>query len=178
MTPNDTTPGTGTRRPAALRFFAVILTAFGLFLILPSQCEIERAREAADWEPREARITHSEVARYGGGRAEDPPRYRADIRGVMLDSDRAFQIERIGFARIGTGSEVREYVRRYPEGEVVQVYVSPEDPDRVVLVRDASPTPMYLLQAAGAASIAIAVLLLLRARRLRGERESTGATPR
>ncbi|MGD8310669.1 MAG: DUF3592 domain-containing protein, partial [Chromatiales bacterium] len=92
--------------------------------------------------------------------------------------DRAFEIERIGFARIGTGSEVREYVRRYPEGEVVQVYVSPEDPDRVVLVRDASPTPMYLLQAAGAASIAIAVLLLLRARRLRGERESTGATPR
>lgn len=169
MTPIDTT-GTGARRPAAFRFFAVILTAFGLFLILPSQCEIERARQASDWEPRQARITHSEVAQYGGGRAEDLPRYRADIRGVLLDGDRAFEIERIGFARIGTGSRVREYVRRYPVGEVVQVYVSPENPDRVVLVRDASPTPMYLLQAVGAVLIAIAAVLLMRARRPRHER--------
>ena len=154
------------RRPAALRLLAAVLTAVGLFLIVPSQWEIDRAREAADWEPREARITHSEVDEIGGGRAEDVPRYRADIRGVLLDEDRAFEIERIGFARIGTGDEVRETVRRYPVGEVVEVYVSTVYPDRVVLVRDAAPTPMYLLQGAGAALIAIAVFLLLRARRL------------
>ena len=153
------------RRPAALRLLAAILAAFGLFLIVPAQWEIERARQAADWEPRQARITRSEVETLGDGRAEDLPRYRADIRGVLLDGGPAFEIERIGFARIGTGAEVREYVRRYPVGETVEVYVSPQDPDRVVLVRDAAPTPMYLLQGAGAALIAIAAFVLLRARR-------------
>lgn len=167
MATSESAPQAGPRRPGALRLLAAVLTALGLFLILPSQWEIDRARQAADWEPHEARITRSEVEDMGGGRAADLPRYRVDVRGLLLNEGQEFEIERIGFARIGTAAEARETLRRYPVGEVVEVYVSPQDPDRVVLIRDASPAPMYLLQAAGAALIAIAVVLLLRARRPR-----------
>jgi hypothetical protein len=56
--------------------------------------------------------------------------------------------------------QLEELLRRYPAGATVAVFVSPGDPERVVLVLPASPTWMPL--AGGALVLSIGALLLLR----------------
>jgi len=154
----------GQRRRAARKFFGVILLIFGLFFIIPSQHEINKAREGQDWRPRQAEITYSRVAQFGGGRADDAPHYRADIGGRFLDDGQEFKIEQIAFAQIDTGSMARDYVRRYPVGKVAEVFASPDDPTRVILVKGVPVTAMYLLQGLGALLVAGALILFWRAR--------------
>lgn len=158
----------GLRKRAACRFFGVILVIFGLFFIIPSQHEINEAMQARDWPPAKARITHSAVLRFGGSTVGTPdaPSYRADIRGVLLESGRAFALETISFGKIVTRGRVREYVGKNPVGAVVTVYVSPDDPSQVILEKEVDVTMMYLLEAIGGALLLIAVGLFIWSRRL------------
>ncbi len=149
-------------KKALYRFLAVILIVFGLFFILPSQHEINQAGRAAGWIPRPAKIIHSDLRQYGGGRAHDIPRYTPGIRGVFLDTGREFKVYRVSFAEISHKSLAEEYVNRFAAGRTVEVYVSPEDPTKVVLIRDVSLTQMYLLEALGSFLIVIALYLLFK----------------
>ena len=128
------------------RFLSVILIAFGLFFIIPSPFEINQANEASDWRPRRAEITDSNLMQFGGGRGRDIPRFVPEISHKTL---------------------AERYVQRFAEGRTVDVYVSPDDPGKVVLIRDVPLTKMYLLQAIGGILIALAVYLFFKAGRLR-----------
>jgi len=157
----------GPNKKGLYRFLAVILIVFGLFFIIPSQFEINQATEAADWLPRRAKITHSNLAQFGGGRGHDIPRFVPRIEGVFLDTGEEFKVYRVSFAEISHKTLAEHYVDRFAEGRTVEVYVSPEDPAKVVLIRDVSLTPMILLQAVGGILIALAVYLFFKAGKLR-----------
>ena len=156
----------GPNKKSLYRFFAVILVVFGLFLIIPSQYEILQARQASDWQPRMAKITESNIKQLGGGRAQDIPRYAPQIRGEFRDSGEAFEVYRVSFGEIGTRERAQHYARQFKEGAIVEVYVSPAEPNKVVLIRDVPQTQMYLLEALGGVAIAIAVWLWRRSRRV------------
>lgn len=156
------------RRGAQLKFFGIISLVFSLFLALPSLYEIQQATQARDWLPRQALIEQSEVAVWESGRGDrQGPRYRARISGTLLDSGRSFKLERIAFAQFSTRADVEHYVKRYPAGEKARVFVSPDDPTRVVLARDADVDEMYLLIGAGAALIIGGLFSYAKGRRIK-----------
>jgi hypothetical protein len=149
---------------ALYRFSAAILISFGLFFIIPSQIEINRAKQAENWIPRKAKITHSNIRQFGGGRAHDIARYVPDIRGAFLDNNETFEVFRVSFAKVSNKSLAEGYVNRFSEGAIVEVYVSPTAPHKVVLIKDVSVTQMYIMEAIGGLLIALAVLSLGKSR--------------
>ena len=132
-------------KPALFKALALIFVVLAGFFIAPSVYEIQQARQASDWTPRGAIITHAEVAQYGGGRAHDPPRHAIDMRGRFIATDEEFSVERIAFAQFSSVEEIRRFVKQYPPGSELVVYVSPEDATRVVLIADANITSMLYL---------------------------------
>lgn len=157
----------GPNKKGLYRFLAGILMVFGLFFIIPSQFEINQATEASDWLPRRAKITHSNLMQFGGGRGQDLPHFVPDIGGVFLDTGEAFDVYRVSFAEISHKTLAERYINRFAKGSIVDVYVSPEDPEKVVLIRDVPLMWMYLLQVVGGVLMAIAIFLLFKAWRLR-----------
>lgn len=152
-------------KKALYLFLATILTAFGLFFIIPSQIEISKAKQAEDWIPRKAKITQSEVGQFGGGRGHDIARYVPMIKGVFLDTGEEFDVHRIAFAKVGNRSLTESYVARFAEGATVEVYVSPKEPSKVVLIKDVPLTQMYVMQTIGGLLIGLAIFSVFRSRK-------------
>lgn len=143
--------------------FCVVLS---LFCIVFPQQEINAAKEAMHWLPKKAEITHSRVVStttYGDNRTSTS--YRADIKGVWVEDQGGFIIERVSYPQISDRSLVENIVREYPVGKIVTVFVAPDEPYRVILKKDVSLNSMYWAQAVGACFIIVALILFSEARK-------------
>ena len=100
----------------------------------------EMAEKAKLWPAQKARITHSELKiRKPEGLSRNDRRqweWELDIRGVLVDSGREFRVWRPTYGEVMTKEKYEHYVKMCPKGEVVTVYVNPEDPTIVILNRD------------------------------------------
>ena len=101
-------------KPALYKALGALLVVLGCFFILPSIYEIQQAQQAKKWVPRDARVIHSELSQFGGGRAHDVPHYSIDMKGVFLDTNEVFRIERISFGTFNDASEIQRIVNQYP----------------------------------------------------------------
>ncbi len=139
----------GPNKPALFKAAGLLLMIFAAFFILPSVYEIDQATQAADWTPRRAVITQAEIAQYGGGRAHDIPLHAIDMQGRFLDTDEGFSVERIAFGGFNDADQIRAIVEQHPVGSELVVYASPDDPHRVVLVKNADIGAMIAMIALG-----------------------------
>ncbi|MEE8260415.1 MAG: DUF3592 domain-containing protein [Nitrospinaceae bacterium] len=143
-----------------------ICVALSLFCIIPSQFEINSAKEAMHWLPKQAEITDSRVVSsttYSDNRKSTS--YRAEIKGIWVENQRPFEIERIFFAQIQDRAIVEQTVKEYPPGKVVTVFVAPDNPYRVILKKDVSLTSMYWMQAVGAIFIIFGLIIFSEAKK-------------
>jgi hypothetical protein len=156
----------GPNKSALYKALGVLLWGLAIFFILPSIYEIQQATQAADWTPQNARITYAEVAQYGGGRAHDVPLHAIDIQGKFLDTNETFKVERIAFGQFNDLSQIRMIIAQHPPGSELIVYVAPDDPNRVVLVKDVNIFSMIYLITLGCACAFVGTAIYLRGRKL------------
>ncbi|MFC1703283.1 DUF3592 domain-containing protein [Candidatus Omnitrophota bacterium] len=157
--------GNKPNKPALFKALSVILVIIGLFLIIPSQFDINKVNEAKNWLPRKARITLSKVIELRGSSTGDR-RYIAEIKGVFLDNNQDFDVYRVSFGQISGQSTGKEHVKMFPVGKTVEVYVSPDDPEKVILIRDVPLTSMHTLQGIGGFLMLIAMALFIKRRQI------------
>ncbi len=163
MQPKADRPNT----PALFKALGILLLAVAIFFIAPSVYEIQQATQASDWIPQTARVTHAEVAQYGGGRAHDLPRYAIDMRGTFLETNENFVVERIAFGQFSDLRQIRALISQYPPDSEMIVYSAPDNPSRVVLRKDANIMPMTLMICLGGACALFGGMAYLKGRKLR-----------
>ncbi len=136
----------------SLEWIPFIFIPLGLFLILPSQNEIDLAREARNWKEVKAKISISKLQRGADGGQI------LVIEGTILSTNQRFKTSRVCFGEIGTRSKKIKYLKRFPRGAVVDVYISPLDSSNVILINSNSLSDMYLLQSIGIFLIFISLI--------------------
>ena len=153
-------------KPALYKALGVLLVVAGCFFILPSIYEIQQAQQAKNWVPRTARVIHSQLSQFGGGRAHDVPHYSIDMKGVFLDTHEEFMVERISFGTFNDANEIRRIVNQYPRDSEITVFSAPNDASRVVLFKDVNVRSMYLMIALGVVCFLLGVVSFLKGNKL------------
>lgn len=153
-------------KPALYKALGTLLFVAGCFFILPSIYEIQQAQQAKNWVPRKARVIHSKLSQFGGGRVHDVPHFSIDMKGVFLDTNEEFRIERISFGTFDDANEIQRIVNQYPRNSEIIVFASPNDTSRVILIKDVNVRLMYLMIALGIACFLLGIVSFYKGNKL------------
>jgi hypothetical protein len=88
------------------------------------------------------------------------------MRGIFLESNENFVVERIAFGQFSDLRQIRALVNQYPPGSEMIVYSAPDNPSRVVLRKDADIMPMILMIFLGGACALFGGMAYLKGRKL------------
>jgi hypothetical protein len=133
---------------------AVFLVMMGTIAIVAALYESKKANVARSWEGRKATVIHSEISehrRFRDGTTEYIP--YLNVCGKYLDDGMEFQLKRPSLGEISTPSYLARYLQMCPTGEVITVYVSPDDPEMIVLNNNPNLSQMSYVQMGGALAI-------------------------
>jgi hypothetical protein len=156
------------RKRIALRTFSFFALPFGLFFTILPQDEIDRSKEASDWQPEQADIRVVEE-RHSAKRAPgDIASFNIHVEGTLTRTGRDFATDRYSFGGVLSQGDIRGYRETVEANPEQTVWVHPEDPSQVVLVAPRTPWAMYAMQVVGVGCFAIVPLVWWRTRRVDG----------